>query len=376
MSRHELLSRQLAAHRSASTGEGLRSALPAVEGGLARLSRNERSLLATTISGITDAAASADGASPVLAEHIGQAVLPDASGRPQQELEAGIVEAASRALNDLHEFPPVSICRPARFFRAAIPAADCLTLILEPNVLGPLLTALVPHEVEDEVQGVVGLRYRLYRRHLELYLVDHPTSTKVVFAASDRAELKAGLTYTDAMFASTASCQRVDQRFPDRLSRSEQLDLSRFDRAFGPVQFTSGLLRRIAVLREGLWIRTWTHGCNSLQVEWAGESPTPADAALKLTDPITGFPGTQLYLDPTTGVPRRLVQPSGTRCPRHTSFSPPQLTFRPTSAPSPDSDDRLPQNWQPPHPGWDAWRSVATTTATRLDQGDAVTLSR
>ena len=177
------------------------------------------------------------------------------------------------------------------------------------------------------------------------------------------------------MFAGVPSFPRVDQHFPDQLSASEQQDLKRFDRAFGPVQFTSGLLRRIAVLHDGLWIRTWTHGCNSLQVEWAGETPTPAEAALKLTDPITGFPSTQLHLDPLTGAPRRLVQPSGTRCPRHANFGPPQLAFRPTSAPSPDSDDRLPQHWQPPHPGWDAWQSAITAT-TRPGQANVATLIR
>lgn len=290
MSRSELLSRKLAEHRRVSTGESLRSAVPAVEDGLKHLSRSERGLLAAALSCVGDSRSIPGVSGPVLAEHVRQAVLPDAPCRPQQELEAGIVEAASRAINDLHNFPPVSISRPARCIRAAIPAVDHLILILEPNALGPLLTELLPRDVDGQLHGVVGLRYRVHRRHLELYLVDHPATTRVVLTGLSGAELKASLAYTDAMVAAGADHPRVDQYSPGRLSASEQLDLTRYDRSYGPVQLTSRLLRRIAVLRDGLWIRIWTHGCDSLQVEWAGPAPTTVSAAARFVDPSPGFP--------------------------------------------------------------------------------------
>lgn len=360
MSRCELLSRRLAKHRRVSTGESLRSALPAVERGLKGLSRSERGLLAAALSYVDRSQSVHDTTSPLVAEHVRQAVLPDAIDRPQQELEAGIVEAASRAINDLHDFPPVSVCRPARCFHAVIPGDGYLTLILKPTALGPLLAELVPRDVDGEVHGVVGLRYRLYRRHLELYLVDHPATTRVVLTGLSSTEMKAGLAYLDAVVAVCPNYPRVDQRSPDRLSRSEQLDLTLYDRAYGPVQLTSGLLRRIAVLHTGLWVRTWTHGCSSLQVEWTGSLPTTTSTAAKFADPITGLPGAQLQVDPTSGEPRRVSQPQGPRCPRHLNFGPPELVFRPTDEPKTDADRLLQQLPPSPHPGWVAWQAVLT----------------
>ncbi|MDQ3576896.1 MAG: hypothetical protein M3443_04695 [Actinomycetota bacterium] len=302
-----------------------------------------------------------DDALPAVAEELRRAVLPDAVSRAQQELEAGLVAAASKAIRALHRYPKPSLCRPATIFKAAIPDADHVRLVLEPIALGPLLSALLPQHIDDEVYGVVGLRYRVRRRSIELFLVDHPHTTGVTLTGLTRRELRAALAYVTADLDDNEHPTWIGEVFPHRLSPAERLDLEQYGRVFGPAHLMSGLLRRIGVLRGALWMRTWNSGCDSLPVEWPEPSPEHVEVATKLTHPIVGLPGGRTLATVTYGRLRRLHQPDGPLCPRHnnTNCGPVEIVFRSAEAPTPEGDREL-QKWSPGavSPAWSAWAAT------------------
>lgn len=131
-----------------------------------------------------------------------EVALPRARHLAQAELEAGILEAVSNSINHLHNRPPFNLHRQARVIDSVSPRFDKLTLHVVPHALGPLVTELLPTTYDDptmdEIYGLPGLRYDIGRRHVRLYLVDHPTTTRVDLLGITRTQWKAALAYRSA----------------------------------------------------------------------------------------------------------------------------------------------------------------------------------
>lgn len=99
------------------------------------------------------------------------ALIPDASSLTQQWLEAAVLDAASRVVPQW-----------SQVFWAVRPRVHELILHVQPEALGPLLRQLLPREGEHGLCGVPGLRGRVHRRHVELYLLDSDPPASVVLA--------------------------------------------------------------------------------------------------------------------------------------------------------------------------------------------------
>ncbi|MBV9845659.1 MAG: hypothetical protein JOZ47_11360 [Kutzneria sp.] len=176
------LIRRLADLRSIYTGETDSSVLPSISQGGQRLDARDRALLLEALDHNWATRAMGENSLPPPATHIRQALLPDARTPGQREFEAAVLAAASRAVNYLHLRRPANLLRPARVFRMVRPQPVELVLHVEPCSLAPLLLELMPRITEDDVLGVPGLRARLHRRHVELYLVDTDPVATVLLA--------------------------------------------------------------------------------------------------------------------------------------------------------------------------------------------------
>ena len=171
------LVRRLALLRRMYTGETDSTLLPAVTGSVQQLTPDDRAQLHEVLDNDNVSRLFGDDELAPPPARVRQAMLADAPTEGQRELESGILTAAGRAVNYLHLRTPADLLRPARVFRMVRPHAHEMVLHLEGGALGPLLVELLPRITPDELLGVPGLRARLHRRHVELYLVDDVSAT-------------------------------------------------------------------------------------------------------------------------------------------------------------------------------------------------------
>ncbi|GAA0648377.1 hypothetical protein GCM10010174_84750 [Kutzneria viridogrisea] len=281
------LIRRLAELRSSYTGETDSSVLPAISQGGQLLDPDERAQLLSTLAHNWVTRALGENSLPPLPARIRQAVLPDATTRDQRELESGILAAAGRAVNYLHLRRPADLLRPARVFRMVRSLPGDLVLHIEPPALAPLMLELMPRITADDVLGLPGLRARLHRRHVELYLVDtDPPATVLISNVSYRQWL-AAMAFLDAELAGErASCWTCS---PEPLTPQESHAVGEGRRDVVGIEVLSALLRRIRLTGDTLWSSVRVED-GRIHVDWAGGATTPTVAA-GLIHPLFGLPG-------------------------------------------------------------------------------------
>ncbi|AHH94075.1 hypothetical protein KALB_700 [Kutzneria albida DSM 43870] len=204
-----------------------------------------------------------------LSPAVHRAVLPDARTSDQQYLEAGILYAASRV-------------SPAAVFRMVRPLGHELWLHIRDEAVTPLLAELLPRVTTNGLGGVPGLRISLYRRHIELYLVD-----------SDARVLLSGVTYrqwadTLSAFSTCGDVPLWGQwKHPHPLTDTERAASRREHVAAAAV--SSALLRRISLFTTVPRIVHSPFALGACGVDWS-EGPSTSEIAGVLMNPVCGLP--------------------------------------------------------------------------------------
>lgn len=279
-------------------------------------------------------------------------VLPDAAAQPQIDLETALLDAMSRAVNHLHTHPEGSLHRPAVVVRSVTPLPDGLKLRLNPVAVAPLLYEAMPYDAEGALWGISGLRARTYRRSTELYLVDAPQA-RVELLGVDKAAWHAAMVYRAVRNRELEKGACLAKAAPDGLSPQEEEWLSSYVRAFGPAEVASGVLRRIGILSETLWIRTWPTGCSALNIEWPGHAPQRPSVSLALADPLFGLPGAEIATAPDLKFPR-----ANRRCSHGDLCSTHDLRFRFDELPSDSADSLVANVKASAQEEWEAWNET------------------
>jgi hypothetical protein len=333
---------RLASLRRQYTGEPNTSAVAAVRPVLQRLGRADRDLIVDALRArYADKTIHPAWSHRPLSE-LGALLLPDAASISQQELECGLFDAMSYAVDPLHSRPPASLTRPALILHhLTITTAGDLAVVIDEPALGPLLAELLP-VVDDELRGLPGLRYRQHRRHGELYLLDAAPAARIVLTNVTGMVMREALEYVSA--ATNRPVEQVRNVLTAcELSAAEHDDLQRHGRTIGEPALGSATLRRVSALGRPLWISTWSTGAR--RVQWpAGRSP--AEVAQRLTHPLLGLPGTYATQRYDGGQVALLDVAAG----RHDRRR--DLLLRGEPAPTAEPDEGLPSFHSP---AWQRW---------------------
>jgi hypothetical protein len=317
------LIRRLAELRHGYTGETDSSVIPAISHGARELTTEDRAGLLTALGRDYSTRLLGEDSGTPLPPQVRNAVLPDTSSTGQRELEAGVLAAASRAVSHLTQCP---VTRPTGVFRMVRPLPTELVLHVEPTALAPLLLELLPRPVDGGVTGVPGLRVRLHRRHLELYLIDTVDTDEAATV------LLANVSYrqwTAALAFITEACPDApDMRWsdsePDSLTWIERAAIATGHRAPGPVALTSALLRRFLVFGRSTCPTIRIDPWGLVDLGWSA-GPSAATVASRLVHPITGLHGDRFRVTPHAGYV------SLTSADGHPRTEPPTLILRPAT---------------------------------------------
>lgn len=347
------LVRRLALLRRMYTGETDSTLLPAVNSALQQLTPDDRAQLHEVLDNDNVGRLFGDDEMPPPPTRVRQAMLADAPTEGQRELESGILTAAGRAVNYLHLRMPADLRRPARVFRMVRPHADELVLHLEGGALGPLLVELMPRITPDELLGVPGLRARLHRRHVELYLVDDVSAAVHVSNVSYR-QWVAALAFAES-FVDMGELRWLGND-PTPLTDTERSALDRRHRSPGPAGLNSSLLRRARIFGDALWLVPWSRGCETTHVEWTAD-PSLGRVTRLLMHPLFGLPGDGHHVRYFDDAGLTVTNPHAPRCPMHPMSGPPMLALRP--CPAPDAPFELSSpGWRAAAAPWTAWQRV------------------
>ncbi|HTI27311.1 MAG TPA: hypothetical protein VL652_40375 [Kutzneria sp.] len=360
------LVRRLALLRRMYTGETDSSLMPVVTAGVQRLSPDDRGRLHEMLDNDNVGRLFGDDELPPPPTHVRRALLADALTEGQRELESGIFTAAGRAVNYLHLRVPADLLRPARVFRMVRPHADEMVLHLESGALGPLLAELLPRVAGGEMLGVPGLRARLHRRHVELYLVDDVSATVHLSNISYR-QWVAALAFAESLV------DLGDLRWlgndPTPLTEAERSVLDTRHRSPGPAALNSSLLRRARIFGDALWLTPWSRGCETTHVEWAGQ-PSLGRVARLLLHPLLGLPGDGHHVRYFDADGLVVTDPHAPRCPMHPASTAPVLALRPEPAPDGPLELSSP-GWRAAASPWAAWQRALATTNPALPKQPA-----
>ncbi|MFB9932197.1 hypothetical protein ACFORO_21485 [Amycolatopsis halotolerans] len=221
-------------------------------------------------------------------ERVRHAVLPDAGGLAQQLLEARILQAIPGTVDSLRWRPPGSLFRPAQAVISVRPGPDQLVLQLSTFALGPLLSQLLPYDVEDTVSGVAGLRHRHVGADVELYIVEGDPCARVRLAGITRRKWFAAVGLASVLRGLAPDARWLGDTHPDTLSAVERdylqdalLPVRKFARV------GSALLRRWHLFVPARSVSLWW-GHDTWWLEWT-EEPLRRDIAAMLTNPIVGL---------------------------------------------------------------------------------------
>ncbi|GAA0589510.1 hypothetical protein GCM10010174_00450 [Kutzneria viridogrisea] len=297
------LIRRLADLRRQFTGETDSTVLPAISRGGQQLDPVERALLLGAICRDYSARLLGDDHAPPLPGRIRAAVLPDATHPGQVQLEAGILAALSRALGYMRLGSPLTAglaAQPGRALRMVRPQPDELVLHLEPPILAPLMLELLPRITScDTVAGVPGLRARLHRRHIELYLFGSEPVATVLLANVSYRQWLAAMAFLEAARPESDPL-RWTSNHPIPLTPEEVSALSSRPRATEYVHLASAVLRRA-------WLLGQTHGLcvqpeqpDVLHLSWQA-GPSAGWVASRLVHPVVGLLGERFVVTPHPG---------------------------------------------------------------------------
>ena len=281
------LVRRLAELRRLYTGETDSSLMPAVTGGMQQLDADDRLKITETLDNDYICRLLGENELPPPAARIRQALMPDAHCDAQRELELAIAVAASRIGDYVRLRPPANPVRPVRVFRMVRPQQDTLVLHLEAAALGPLLLEMVPRVTDGVLVGMPGLRARLCRRHIEVYLVDSDPAAVVSLANVSYRQWCAALAFAEAVDPDTEQWWLGND--PQPLTAHEVQALAEHDRAPGAARLTSAVLRRGRLFTGESWITFRRNGCGDVCLEWT-DNPSLPWVAAKLLHPVFGRP--------------------------------------------------------------------------------------
>jgi hypothetical protein len=310
---------RLARRRAARTGENLGTAHRAVYAAVERLTLDECRFLR---------------AAPrcqVPPNRLRQAVLPDATGA-QAILETALL----MSLRYVEPGTPSGDDPSYRVIRWASPAPESLLLKLRPHALVSFLAAVLPYRDDWEFRGVAGLRARPSRRHVRLFLLDHPETTGVMLAGVTRREWTAALT---AVMAQKTDDGIDNWLLPpaDTFMPGERDAIAEaWPRTATTAHLGSGLLRRIGSLRDAAWVDLWWGLCHGIHLDWPADPSRRQEVAELLTDPLVGLPGQGWSFESAYGNDIRVASPEGPGC-RRCGDSTSLLMLRHSA---PDSDGR------------------------------------
>jgi hypothetical protein len=363
------LVRRLAQLRRLYTGETDSTLLPAVTAGVQQLTADDRAQLHEVLDNDNVSRLFGDDELTPPPTRVRQAMLASAPTEGQRELESGIFTAAGRAVNYLHLRMPADLLRPARVFRMVRPHAHELVLHLEGGALGPLLVELMPRITPDEVIGVPGLRARLHRRHVELYLVDDVSAAVHLSNVSYR-QWTAALAFAESLV--DMGELRWLGNDPTPLTDAERSALDTRHRSPGPAGLNSALLRRAGIFGDALWFVPWSRGCETTHVEWTPQ-PSLGRVTRLLMHPLFGLPGDGHHVRYFDDAGLTVTDPHAPRCAMHPASGPPVLVLRP--APAPDAPFELSSpGWRAAAAPWSAWqRALAAPNPTFPKQAIAPT---
>jgi len=221
---------------------------------------------------------------PAVAPTIRSAVLLDTTTTPQQELETALLLALGRVHTHYRHNPamtPRAVCRMVR------PTSEEMILHLSPQTLAVVLAELLPREHDGRLVGLAGLRWRLLRRHVELFLADAGPAVHVSIASTSHRQLTAAMAFATSITGLTVSPN--DEPAP--VSELEELAIA-FGRVPGPVPVASALLRRFGLFHRADWLSIYPAGSSCLRFDWGG-GVSPAQVAARLAHPIAGLPTDQ-----------------------------------------------------------------------------------
>jgi hypothetical protein len=354
------LIRRLAELRSSFTGETDSSVLPAISQGGQLLDTADRTRLLETLSHNWVTRAMGENTVAPLARNIRQAVMPDATTDAQRELESGVLAAAGRAVNYLHLRRPADLLRPAKVFRMVRPQPVELVLHIEPPSLAPLLLELMPRITDDDVLGIPGLRAKLHRRHVELYLIDTDPVATVLLANVSYRQWTAAMAFVESAAPQPAGALRWLGNDPHPLTPQECEVLTSRHRAPGPAHLTSALLRRALVFGDALWFMVWARGCDTAKVEWP-VGPSLPRIASQLIHPVFGLPGDIFRILQVGEDYLSITDHRGPRCAQHPLSEAPSLVLRPALAPDSAFDAHtVAAGWHDAGEPWSEWDKVLT----------------
>jgi hypothetical protein len=349
------LVRRLADLRRCYTGETHSSVLPAISQGGQPLGIAERALLLEALDQGYEAQMFGKGCAPV-PQAVRQAIFPEASSAEQCELEAAILAAAGRVVNYLHLRPPADLSRQAGVFRMVRPQQVELVLHLEPTVVGPLLLELIPQVTSDGVRGVPGLRARVHRRHIELFLLDTDPRATVLLSNISYRQWNAAIAFVEAAAPDVEQMRWIgDDVAP--LTTPERIALAQEHRHQGPAGLMSAVLRRSAMFSAAPWYMVGARDCGTLMIEWP-TGVSVAEIAAKLLHPIFGLPGEALrVLHPDEDL-FVITDLAGSCCPKHVRSGVPTLLLRRSCGPC----GGVGPGMRDVSAAWSAWESALAAT--------------
>ncbi|WP_148309558.1 hypothetical protein [Kutzneria albida] len=251
------------------TGETLSAVLPAIRDYLVDLTADDRTHLLETLKGRT---------TDPLPQHLRSTLIPAASSPAQLHLEASVLDALSRA----------AITQPQVVWMVR-PRTNEIALHPHHEALAALLRELLPREADDGLHGIAGLRARVHRRHVELYLLDSvPTATVLLPAVSYRR-------WSTALdkFEPATNLLRWMGNDPTPL-RPVELELTH---PKPHAAAASAILRRIGLFPTPPEVTTSADHPGVLALDWH-DGPSTARVALDLLDDIAGLPATAACVHP------------------------------------------------------------------------------
>ncbi|QUQ66060.1 hypothetical protein [Kutzneria sp. CA-103260] len=318
---------QLRELRRSYTGETDSSLLPAVAAGLRTLPVGSREKTSKIMNSGFEARLLGENCDPPVTGRIRRAVLADAADSGQQQLEAGILYALGGIAP--YQWPETKVVAPMPVCVAVRPAVEggSITMHMRASAATPMITTLLPRVVDGTVRGLAGLRVRIHRRHVELYLADATGSGSVHLANMSVRQWAGMLGY-----ARMLTGYRWPTYFDEPLTDPERAAITR-GRVPGPGRLASALLRRLRIFGDTVWFTAQPSGLTDIHLTWAGGHTAP-HVAVALVHPVAGLPGDRFIVTPAADgtITITSVEPSGASAARIVLCQSP-LTAQPSFAP-------------------------------------------
>jgi hypothetical protein len=155
---------------------------------------------------------------------------------------------------------------------------------------------LLPCVNGGSYRGVAGLRFKVNRRHIRLYLGDaRPVSSVQLSNVSFRQVLAA------VSFVSVITGYDFGVRFDRPLGEWERAAV-RLGRVPGAVGAASSLLRRVNLMRDASQLSVCMHNPAVVRLGWQG-GRSPESVASLLAHPVVGLPSGVVELSAGEGFP-------------------------------------------------------------------------